>query len=83
MHLVDLPLDADVAPVDGPELEVLGHVGVDEHPDELPVAHDELRDHVDVVVAVGAEGLGDLLPGTELLPELKAAGGERRDSGGA
>mmetsp|Transcript_14426 Transcript_14426/g.56731 ORF Transcript_14426/g.56731 Transcript_14426/m.56731 type:complete len:418 (-) Transcript_14426:163-1416(-) len=76
-HLRDLVLLHHVAAVDHLEVEVLGHVRLDEHAHENTVGHDELGDYVDVIVAARAEGRGrGLVDAAGLLEEqLQVQGG--------
>ena len=68
-HLKDFPSLVDIGSVDGLELQVARHLGVEEHLGQVATGHDELGDEVDVVVAVGAEE-GRGLPGLELFVEV-------------
>ena len=74
-ELGNLLVTVHVAASDLLELEVAGHIGVDENVDQILAGHHELGNHIHIVITVPAESLVERSPVLEFFVELNARSG--------
>ena len=78
-HLGDLAIAVYETACDLLELEVTGHIGVNENARELSGCDDELGDEINSIIAISAKILRCGLVGSELAVELHGRSGSKID----